>query len=287
MRENKRRKVLKPVRYRDSPQNGDSNPSKQTVKDNHKSKDLRSKLIKQRKRRTECVGKTTEETDQYNQDMDESNLCPDYESDSNDSVGVIHTSDLSTDKSDQESDKEKNKDRNNNANKVKSVVVATTSKEKSRNLKEVRQRITFSEQSEAEEGEISSSDNPVNIDSFMEEADDDQLAQFLQKHRDRIQRVAEKTPRQESAVAGDENFLTHVIKKMSRLGKQTDQPVHNSQSEDTIYSRLVKQRKEYENSLQSANSCQNTSAGNHDQIDHDKSGCVDQPEPQQINTSND
>lgn len=201
MRENRRPKAQKPARYRDSPQNEGTISNQKAVDTNSKSTDLRTKLTKQRKRRREHDQKQLEVVNE-SMDLDESNFCPDYESCTNNDSDLIRTSDNSSDKSGVETDK----DTNNNANKVKSVVVAATSGQRIGPIKEVRQRITFSGQSEAEEGEISSSDNPADLDSFMEQADDSQLAEFLKKHQDRIQRITEKSP--QGPGTGEESFLT-------------------------------------------------------------------------------
>lgn len=139
------------------------------------------------------------------------------------------------------------KDTNNNAQRIKSVVVASTSKGHSKSVDKVRQRITFSDQSEAEEGEISTSDNTENWDSFMEKANDSELVDFLRKHKERINRVTEQQKKKEkdkSGKSGEEDFLAQNIQRMSMLDK-SNQLVRNN-SEDTIYSRLVKERQDFE-----------------------------------------
>lgn len=270
MRENRHPKAQKPVRYRDlSPDQG-ANSNKQTVG----KKDLRSKITKQRKRRLEIThADNNKDVNHSDRDLDESNFCPNYESESHEESGSdLVQSENTSDKSGQDTDK----DMNNNGNRVKSVVITAASRRNSKTIDKVRQRITFSGTSEAEEGEISSSDNPANIDSFMEQVNDDQLVQFLKKHQDRIQRVSGNLPG--NARAGDDNFLAQNIQRMSLLDRQGDQPVHNSQSEDTIYSRLVKQRNDFENS-------QRQSKQTGKEICQDKDNAT--VESQQISTSND
>lgn len=164
-------------------------------------------------------------------------------------------------------------DCNNNAQRMKSVVVETTTHSKTNSGKATK-RITVTQElnknKEPEEGELSSSDNG-NWDSFVEQADDQQFAAFLERHRARIDRLTGKQSRvdQPSTSAhpsrldtssGEENHLAINIRRMSLKDKQSSQTVRNSQSEDTIYTQLVRERNRYEQNLRDTQSDLNRSA---------------------------
>lgn len=239
MRENKRPKAAKPVRFRDSPQTNSNSKSKQTVDKPVKSTDLRLKLNKNKKKSdSNRVSNSSNDSNE-----DESNFSPDYEMvQTSDDGQIMEVSDNLNEGFESESDK----DRNNNAQRVKSVVLATSHQDNPNKIQEVRQRITFSgTRSETEEGELTSGEPNDNIDSFMENADDEQLAEFFKRHQNRIQKVTDKQKKDKDE-SGEDDFLTRNITRMSLLDKEGISIPHNSQSEDTVYTRLVKEHRAFE-----------------------------------------
>lgn len=134
-----------------------------------------------------------------------------------------------------ETDGDIQSDRNNNAQKIKSVVVETTTR-KGKTRDKVQQKITVNHDNrtdDQEEGEISSSDTG-NWDSFVEQADDDQFAAFLERHRARIDRLTGKTKDKTKAIgkeansrsqhieegSGEDNQLAVNIRRLSIMDKQ-------------------------------------------------------------------
>lgn len=226
MRENKRPKASIPVRFRENSAEGCPGSSKQTITKPSKSKDLRSKLNKQRKLEKAKPTKEKNSSHLSSDDLDESNFDPDYEGEPIDVSEPITSSD------------QDQTDENNNAQKVKSVVITSSAQNSSKNSRAVRQKVFVSGESEAEEGEISVSDNVEDGSSFFDNPNDQQLAEFLQKHRDRIKKVT-SNDKKERDDSGKPDHLSENIRRMSLMDRQSNQPVHNSQSEDTIYSRLV------------------------------------------------
>lgn len=187
----------------------------------------------------------------------------------------------------QDSNSSHARDKNNNAQRVKSVVVASTSGVTPRTVDKISQRITFSRQSETEEGEISSGENTDNWDSFMENADDKQLADFLCKHHDRIQRVSQQHSDVDQPVrqnkdkensdenSGETDFLERNIRRLSVMDQEGQIP-YNSQSEDTIYTNLVRARRDFKREL-----------GQKQTKSSDEIGQQGSNESQQINSSTD
>lgn len=199
--------------------------------------------------------------------MDESHFNPDYDNE------VLEVTD------DHSCDDIEQSDENNNAQRIKSVIVSTSTQKKAKTSNQVRQKIIVDGESEVEEGEISMSDNPENVSSFFENPDDQQLEEFLKCHQERIKRIT-KNPEQnksKSDAGKAPDHLTDNIRKMSLRDKQSDQPVHNSQSEDTIYSRLVRERERFE--------ANENGQDNHDK--HDKQSLEQPSESSRVNTSND
>lgn len=170
MKNNRKRNALKPVRYRESVDDStDSN--KQTVA---RLRDLRLTLNKRKKdkeRHEKSKSDSGEETELI------------YSGDS-DNKGSNRGDNLVDEESDSEiqtvtdSDNAGQADQNNNAQRVKSVVMQTTTTKK----RQTKQTLVNEGQ---EEGEISSSDTG-NIDSFVDQADDREFAAFLKRHQDRI-----------------------------------------------------------------------------------------------------
>lgn len=274
MRENKRPKARKLLRFRDSPAGDEGESSKQTVTTPGKESDLRTKLNKQRGK--DRVGQKDSNTE--NEDMDESNFSPRYDdvqtSDNEEVMEVSDTFESETNSGD-------DIDKNNNAQRIKSVVSTKRAQSKNRKVQEIQQEITLSERqgtSETEDGELTSSENADNMDNFMEKMDDEQLAQFLKKHQQRINKVSEKQAGM--GESGETDFLAQNIRKMSVRDRDGNGPVHNSQSEDTIYSRLVKQRAEFE-----SNKAREIGPISHD--NNEKQGSINNDESQMINNGTD
>lgn len=237
MRHSNRPKAAVPARFRQECESSD----KQTVARHSKTKDLRDKLDKHKKRKSK-LGKprtnNNKERDGSMDELDEGNFSPDYETE------------MSVDEANEDDDtqSETEKDQNNNAQRLKSVVVEASTSNSPRTVSQIRQRISFNNSSETEDGEILSSDNgekssgSKNAKQFFEDPDDEQLMQFLKRHQDRIKKITEKELANDK---GEDNFLTENIRRMSIVDRQGG-VVCNNQSEDTIYSRLVQERHHFE-----------------------------------------
>lgn len=251
MRESKRPKAMKPVRFREEGFESTDSTDKQNV-ENHDLPDLREKLNSKRKmdgaRSRSKVNKRNENTGgelvaEMSEDQSEHNFSPDYEIEEveqNDSNG--HPDEESDNIT--ESDESGTKGANNNAQRVKSVVIETSHTQTLKGAKRTNKRLTVSRKSETEDGELSSSDNQDktdNLENWIEKVDDEQLTAVLKKHQERIKRLTGDFDRQNREGTGEADNLAINIRRMS----MRDNPM-NSRSEDTIYSQLVKQRRELE-----------------------------------------
>lgn len=207
---------------------------------------MRSKIEKQRKEKSSNdKNKAVVATS----DIDESNFSPDYDTDK------LHSEEetvMEVDSSDGETQTQGNADANNNAQRIKSVVVAATSKQNP-GVQHVRQKIIMDNASEVEDGEIPSTSDNSDLNSAFEKANDEQLTQMLKKHQDRIRRLTQdnlQADQQGECIdtnieSSDTDHLAANIKRLS-MAEKSGEPVCNSQSEDTVYTRLVKERQIFE-----------------------------------------
>lgn len=264
MRESKRPKAQKPARFREESCQDSSSSNEKQIPARKKMPDLRDK-IKSKRKQTDSkrvselhVSRKNVLSDLSDEVTDEQNFCPDYE------VEEIDIQDRNDEGDNNPTDtdlSDNSKGTNNNTQRVKSVVIETQHRGSHSGSKRTTKKVTVTRQSETEDGELSSSDNPDKLDeleNWIEEVDDDKLAKVLKKHQDRIQRLTGEVKDPQRNGEGETDNLANNIRRMS----MKDNP-RNSRSEDTIYSQLVKQRQEFE---QRANSDREIP----DPDDHDK-----------------
>lgn len=274
MRKANQRNAPKPAHYREDSYLESSDSNKQTVVKNSKSKDLRLKLSKKAKaKEKQCnndqelliySGESEDKVTSDNSDNDkftgESSGEKNLSSDSANKE-LSNSSELSS---------SNGKDRNNNAKRIQSVVINTMSGERS-SADKITQRVTIN--TDHEEGEISELSEDNQWDSLVDRADDNEFAAFLKRHEERIRRLTGEFPgtsKQNKKTAdntGEQSQLAKNIRRLSLIDKQGLAPVQNSQSEDTVYTQLIKERAEFDKNQGSQdqdNSCGNESLQIHD-----------------------
>lgn len=277
------RNVKKPVRFREG--SDDSTDSDLvTVNKTNKREDLRKTLNRKGTAETSGTDNDVQELSEVvldDSDAGEKSLNQDNSNTSNQGTEGTDSGDDSNTANDSDRDyrrskqkKKQSMDQNNNASRVQSVVVETNKR------KSVERQVTVLEGEPGSSGWSNSDKEPAQAEKswveVMDNPNDDELTAFFEKHEERLRKMAnKKQPHQDTSgeFSDRTNCLAENIQRLSMIDKNAQ--VLNSRSEDTIYSNLVKQRREVEN--QERENSRNKSDSSHD----------NSRDSQQINSSTD